>query len=757
MKKMRKTLSFLLILAMLISILTPMQVEAASKVKINKKSHTMYVGQTYALKISGTSKKVTWSTSNKKVATVDSKGKVVAKKKGTATITAKVAKKKYTCKVTVKTPVLNATKKTLYTGQTHTLKLTGATAKTYSSSNKKIVTVSGKGKVTAKKAGIAKITVKDTKGRKYTCKVTVKTPTINATSKKLDIGKTYTLKLTGATAKTYSSSNTKIATVSSKGKITAKKTGTAKITVKDTKGRKYICKVTVNNCKHSWDCGKTTKKATCTATGVKTYTCNICKATKTETLKKVSHSKGDWEVSQKETCVEFGTKVRKCTVCKQVVEDKTIDPSGHTWGEWKTTKEPTEKEFGEETRICDVCGEKETNTLSKKEHEHQFEAEVTVPTCVSQGYTTYYCRCGDWYVADYVDTVDHIWGNWITVLEPTETTYGEEKRFCQNCDQSESNSLPMTGHEHEYNSWATTPPDCMSSGYTVYYCDCGYIFYDDFVDPLGHIWGEWSVVVEPAEYMDGYKARYCERQNCQERETETLPRLEHEHTYVRKTTASTCTEKGYITCTCRCGDSYIETYLDIDANAHVPGEWVVIEEPAFRVEGLKERACTLCGATETQTIPALGSSEDDIYYVTLRDGTKEAVIGHYDREAEAEMFQLVNEYRVANGYPELTIDDYFQEAADKRGYETAHTWDHKRPNGGSASVTYSYSSENLAWSVYNDPADVLEAWKNSEGHNNNILDDYAWGGFGYNYTGISCFCKLVDDGTYAYYWVQVFR
>lgn len=76
-------------------------VEAAS-VKINKKSKTIYEGNTYNLKITGTKKKVKWSTSNKKVATVDSKGKVKAKSNGKATITAKVGGKKYTCKVNVK-------------------------------------------------------------------------------------------------------------------------------------------------------------------------------------------------------------------------------------------------------------------------------------------------------------------------------------------------------------------------------------------------------------------------------------------------------------------------------------------------------------------------------------------------------------------------------------------------------------------------------------------------------------------------------
>lgn len=79
-----------------------MTVEAASKVKLNKTKATVYVGKSTQLKVTGTKKKVTWKSSNKKIATVTSKGKVTAKKGGKATITAKVAGKKYTCKITVK-------------------------------------------------------------------------------------------------------------------------------------------------------------------------------------------------------------------------------------------------------------------------------------------------------------------------------------------------------------------------------------------------------------------------------------------------------------------------------------------------------------------------------------------------------------------------------------------------------------------------------------------------------------------------------
>lgn len=77
-------------------------VEAATNVKINKTKVTLIKGQTVRLKITGTEGKVVWSSSDKKIAVVNSNGKVTAKAKGTATITAKIQNKKYTCKVTVK-------------------------------------------------------------------------------------------------------------------------------------------------------------------------------------------------------------------------------------------------------------------------------------------------------------------------------------------------------------------------------------------------------------------------------------------------------------------------------------------------------------------------------------------------------------------------------------------------------------------------------------------------------------------------------
>lgn len=68
---------------------------------LNKAKVSIKVGNSYTLKLSGTTQKVTWKSSNTSVATVNSKGVISAKKAGTAKVTATVLKKKYTCTVTV--------------------------------------------------------------------------------------------------------------------------------------------------------------------------------------------------------------------------------------------------------------------------------------------------------------------------------------------------------------------------------------------------------------------------------------------------------------------------------------------------------------------------------------------------------------------------------------------------------------------------------------------------------------------------------
>ncbi len=163
-------------------------------IKLNKTKVTIIKGKTLKLKVTAKPNKsiklpaLKWSSSNKKIASVDKNGRIKAKKKGKVTITVKTADGRYkaTCKVTVKNPVkvksvkLNKSKATIKVGKTIKLRATikpqNATNKkvTWSSSNKKIATVNKNGKVKGIKKGTVTITVKTKNGKKAKCKVYVK-------------------------------------------------------------------------------------------------------------------------------------------------------------------------------------------------------------------------------------------------------------------------------------------------------------------------------------------------------------------------------------------------------------------------------------------------------------------------------------------------------------------------------------------------------------------------------------------------------
>ena len=146
---------------------------------ITAKVSQVYVGKKATIKVTKTkvTGKVTFKSSNKKVATINSKGVITGKKAGKAVITVKVGK--YTKKLTVKVkkPSFKLVKSSakLKKGKKTTIKVKAAPVSkvTYKTSNKKVATVNSKGVVTAKKKGTAKITVK-CNGITRTFKVTVK-------------------------------------------------------------------------------------------------------------------------------------------------------------------------------------------------------------------------------------------------------------------------------------------------------------------------------------------------------------------------------------------------------------------------------------------------------------------------------------------------------------------------------------------------------------------------------------------------------
>ena len=240
------------------------------KVKLSKTEAIIEKGKTLTLKATVTpsdlaDKTVTWESSDTKIATVSSAGKVKGVKTGTATITctSNSTGAKATCEVTVGSVKLDQTEIVVEKAKTVTLKATAYPSSledktvTWESSDTKIATVSSKGKVKGVKTGTATITcTSNATGLSTTCKVTVGSVKLDQTEAFVEKGKTVTLKATAYPSTledktvTWKSSNTAVATVSSKGKVKGVRTGTATITcTSNATGLSTTCEVTVGSVK----------------------------------------------------------------------------------------------------------------------------------------------------------------------------------------------------------------------------------------------------------------------------------------------------------------------------------------------------------------------------------------------------------------------------------------------------------------------------------------------------------------------------
>jgi uncharacterized protein YjdB len=251
--------------------------EPITNVTLNYEDYRLGVGKTFTLTATvttetATNPKVTWTSSNKKVAVVNSKGKVTGIAKGYATITATAqdgSEVEASCEVRVVTPVtkitLNKTYVNLLIGQTESLKATVLpTNSTYrnvkwTSSDNNVAAVDEDGTVTALKPGSATIVAEatDSSGKSAICYVTIRDRVaatgITVMDKKIVMvageEKVVQVALNPVTSTdgfSWSTDNAAVANVDKKsGKITARSTGTANITVMTTSGKTALIEVTV--------------------------------------------------------------------------------------------------------------------------------------------------------------------------------------------------------------------------------------------------------------------------------------------------------------------------------------------------------------------------------------------------------------------------------------------------------------------------------------------------------------------------------
>ncbi len=202
---------------------------------------------------------------------------------------------------------------------------------------------------------------------------------------------------------------------------------------------------------HSWNGGVVTKEATCKETGVKTYTCTACGATKTEEIAKTTtHIWGSWTkandnqhkrvcsvcskeetanhgwnngtVTKAATCKETGVKTYTCTSCSATKTEEIAKTTTHTWGSWTKANDNQHK------RVCSVCSKEEAAG-------HTWNQGVLTEqaTCAKEGTKTYTCTaCRATKTEAIAKTTDHKFGAW----EKKDDT--NHKRTCSVCSKEET-------------------------------------------------------------------------------------------------------------------------------------------------------------------------------------------------------------------------------------------------------------------------------------------------------------------------------
>lgn len=405
---------------------------------------------------------------------------------------------------------------------------------------------------------------------------------------------------------------------------------------------------------HSWDDGEITTEPTCSAEGVKTFTCSVCGDTKTVAVE-INPDAHDWDegtVTTEPDCTTDGVKTYTCKHDSEHTYTETVAKLGHIDVEPQGDIDyycdrcgaemcvnhveviipavaPTCEEDGlTEGKMCSVCEHILVPQAKDPAKGHSFTNYVSDgnASCTADGTKTAKCdRCDETdTIADEGSKLGHDMGDWETTTSATCTEDGEERRDCSRCDYFETNTLAKLGHEWsevKY-TWAglkTEEIALLAEGEEVT-CTASRTCGNDG----SHVESETVVAVaeittDPTcedtgvtTYTATFEAEWAQpAENEKIETTETIPAKGHEYSSV--VTAPTCTEKGYTTYTCTCGDSYVDN--EVAANGHTNGSPVVENEVAATcgADGkyVSVVYCTVCGvevSRETIVIPATGHS-----------------------------------------------------------------------------------------------------------------------------------------------------
>ena len=221
-------------------------------------------------------------------------------------------------------------------------------------------------------------------------------------------------------------------------------------------------------CSHSYS-SKVTTAATCTSSGVRTYTCTKCYTSYTETIAATGHSYTSKVTAA--TCTAQGYTTYTCSGCGNSYKDNYTAVAGHSYTS-KVTKAATCTASGARTYTCSKCGSSYTETIAATGHKY------VNGICSSCGAVDPNCS--------------HSYTSRVTTAA-TCTTSGIRTYTCSKCGSSYTETIQATGHSY---AAKVTAPTCTSQGYTTYTCtSCGNSYKDSYTAAAGHSYSGNSCTV----------------------------------------------------------------------------------------------------------------------------------------------------------------------------------------------------------------------------------------------------------------------
>ena len=318
---------------------------------------------------------------------------------------------------------------------------------------------------------------------------------------------------------------------------------------------------------HKWDKGVVTTPATHTAEGVLTYTCEICKATKTETIEKTpEHSFGPWTKRDGDMDYHYRT-------CACGNEQKEM----HKWNDGVITVKPTHTEKGKKLFTCTVCDATKTVDVPALT-EHSFGDWSKL----DDEYHHRFCVCGT------EQKEMHKWDKGVITVAPTHTEKGKKLFTCTVCDATKTVDVPALT-DHAYGPWTKREGDIEFHYRT---CVCGN------EQKEAHKWDEGVITVVPTVFKDGTRTFTCTVCGAKKDVAEPY----HVHDYDKNfNSVKWSTNASYHWKRCACGEIAYK-------GAHVSSDWIVDGYPNPVSIGMMHKECVICGyILAREILPATGS------------------------------------------------------------------------------------------------------------------------------------------------------